>query len=115
MYVFKFEETPAGDPDQSSGRAARGIERKVLAQGEGGFFVNSSRMPSGTRIEPHHHNHDELIIVLEGGCTIDGGAEISPYDAVVIPAEETYGFTVGNEGMRFAVIRAGEASVEFVS
>jgi quercetin dioxygenase-like cupin family protein len=113
MHVFKYGEMATTDPDEGSEVSSRGIQRKVLAQGERGFFLNSSWMPSGLRIEPHRHNENELIIVLEGGCALDNGTQLRPFDAVVIPSGETYGFTVGDDGMRFAVIRMGEASIEF--
>jgi quercetin dioxygenase-like cupin family protein len=115
MHVFKYDQTPTTNPDEGSGVPSRGIQRKALAKGERGFFLNSSWMPAGLRIEPHRHNENELIIVLEGGCVLDNGTEMAPFDAVVIPSGETYGFTVGEDGIRFAVVRMGDASIEFAN
>ena len=87
-----------------------GARRKKLAKGEGGFFMNRSVLPSGFRVPPHHHDHDELMVVLEGGCSFDDGlAELGPNDSIVIRASYRYGFTCGPEGMEFLTIRTAEA------
>ena len=79
-----------------------GARRKKLAKGEGGFFMNRSVLPAGFRVPLHHHNHDELMVVLEGGCSFDDGlAELGPNDSIVIRASYRYGFTCGPEGLEF--------------
>jgi len=41
--------------------------------------MNRSMMPAGFRVPAHHHDHDELIVVLSGGCRFDDGlAELGP-------------------------------------
>ena len=87
-----------------------GARRKKLARGEGGFFMNRSILPSGFRVPPHSHDHDELMIVLDGGCRFDDAlAELGPDDSIVISANYRYGFTCGTEGMEFLTIRTGDA------
>jgi quercetin dioxygenase-like cupin family protein len=89
-----------------------GARRKKLAKGEGGFFMNRSVLPAGFRVPPHHHDHDELMVVLEGGCSFDDGlAELGPNDSIVIRASYRYGFTCGPEGMEFLTIRTAEAGI----
>ncbi len=89
-----------------------GARRKKLAKGEGGFFMNRSVLPAGFRVPPHHHNHDELMVVLEGGCSFDDGlADLGPDDSIVIRASYRYGFTCGPEGMEFLTIRTAEAGI----
>jgi quercetin dioxygenase-like cupin family protein len=89
-----------------------GARRKKLARGEGGFFMNRSVLPAGFRVPPHHHNHDELLVVLKGGCDFDDGvATLGPDDSIVIHASYRYGFTCGPEGMEFLTIRRGEAAI----
>ena len=101
---------PAELVKKASGGAAR---RKKIVRGEGGFFMNRSSMKAGFRVPPHKHDHDELIVVLSGGCRFDDGmAELGPGDSIVIHAETRYGFTCGDEGMDFLTIRSGEASVD---
>jgi quercetin dioxygenase-like cupin family protein len=74
--------------------------------------MNRSVMPADFRVPAHHHDHDELIVVLAGGCSFDDGlADLGPGDSVVIRANTHYGFTCGGEGMDFLTIRTGEASV----
>ena len=90
----------------------KGARRKKLARGEGGFFMNRSVLPPGFRVPPHHHDHDELMIVLAGGCTFDDGvATLGPDDSIVIQARFRYGFTCGDAGMEFLTIRRGEAAM----
>jgi quercetin dioxygenase-like cupin family protein len=89
-----------------------GARRKRLVRGDGGFFLNRSSMPPGFRVPPHVHDHDELLVVLAGGCRFDGElGELGPDDAIVIHAHTRYGFTCGPDGMDFLTIRRGEASV----
>ena len=87
-----------------------GARRKKLARGEAGFFMNRSVLPGGFRVPPHSHNHDELMIVLKGGCQFDDDlADLGPDDSIVIHASYRYGFTCGPEGMEFLTIRTGDA------
>ena len=126
--VFRFaaiawdrpRENEAGlRPPEALVRAAeaQGARRKRIARGEGGFFMNHSELPPGFHVPPHTHDHDELLVVLAGGCTFEGegdgsDAELGPHDAIVIRANTRYGFTCGAAGMRFLTVRSGEASVE---
>jgi quercetin dioxygenase-like cupin family protein len=122
--VFHFEKVAwddvAGgiDPAQPgmrelAGKArASGARRKKIVKGEGGFFMNRSVMPANFRVPAHHHDHDELLVVLSGGCRLDDGlAELGPGDSIVIRANTHYGFTCGEAGMDFLTIRTGEAKV----
>ena len=87
-----------------------GARRKKLARGEAGFFMNRSVLPAGFRVPPHSHDHAELMIVLDGGCSFDDGvADLGRDDAIVIPAHYRYGFTCGPQGMEFLTVRTGEA------
>jgi quercetin dioxygenase-like cupin family protein len=91
---------------------ASGARRKKMATGQAGFFMNHSVMPPGFTVPPHVHDHDELIVVIDGGCTIlGGGPALTANDAVAIRAGHEYGFECGADGMRFVTIRTGEANV----
>ena len=122
--VFHFEKidwddaASSLDPSDSRSRElartarASGARRKKIVKGEAGFFMNRSVMPADFRVPPHHHDHDELLVVLSGGCKFDDGlAELGPGDSIVIRADTHYGFTCGGEGMDFLTIRTGEAKV----
>jgi len=101
----------AGAPAALVAEAARtGARRKRMVTGQSGFFMNHSTMPAGFTVPAHTHDHDELIVVVEGGCTVhDGGPVLGPNDAMAIRAHHSYGFTCGADGMRFLTIRTGEA------
>jgi len=91
---------------------ATGARRKFVATGQEGFYMNHSEMPAGFTVPPHTHDHDELIVVIDGGCTIlGGGPDLKANDALTVPAHHEYGFRCGPEGMRFITIRTGEATV----
>jgi quercetin dioxygenase-like cupin family protein len=89
-----------------------GARRKKIVRGEGGFFMNRSVLPPDFRVPSHAHDHNEMLVVLRGGCRFDDGlAELGPDDTIVISANTRYGFTCGSEGMEFLTIRVGEATV----
>lgn len=96
--------------------AATGARRKRLVAGEAGFFMNYSALPAGFTVPVHTHSHDELIVIMEGGCTVlEGGPSLGPRDTLAIRANHAYGFTCGPDGMRFLTIRGGEASTELTA
>jgi len=87
-----------------------GARRKMLAAGECGFHSQYSVMPAGYTVPSHSHNHDELFVVLSGGCTMHGdGREVHAHDSMAISAGSRYGFTCGPEGMTFVVVRRDRA------
>jgi quercetin dioxygenase-like cupin family protein len=113
-----FADTPwadeqTGNAPQELVEAAQrsGARRKRMVTGQAGFFMNHSVMPAGFEVPPHTHSHDELIVVLAGGCTmLEGGPELVADDAMVLTAGHRYGFVCGPEGMTFLTIRTGEAT-----
>jgi quercetin dioxygenase-like cupin family protein len=108
------DESPApGAPTELVAEARRaGARRKRMATGQGGFYMNHSVMPAGLTVPEHSHDHDELIVVMDGGCTmLGGGPTLRARDAMVLRAGHRYGFTCGDDGMSFITIRNGEAQV----
>jgi quercetin dioxygenase-like cupin family protein len=91
--------------------AETGAKRKRLVKGEAGFFMNYSVLPPNFTGPTHTHSHDELLVIVKGGCTIlDGGPTLGVNDTMAIAANHAYGFTCGPDGMTMLTIRAGEAS-----
>lgn len=87
-----------------------GARRKRIATGQAGFHMNHSELPAGFTIPLHTHDHDELITILAGGCTmLDGGPALGPRDTMVLRAGHAYGFTCGPDGMTFLTIRTADA------
>ena len=122
--IFEFDAIPWVDERSEPNQAPRLIEaaertgarRKRIARGHGGFFQQYTTMPAAFEVPMHAHDHDELFIVLAGGCTFwpDGpghAVELKARDSVALAANHEYSFVCGPEGMEFYVIRQGEAGV----
>ena len=106
------EEQPADTPKELVEEAERlGARRKFLAQGDGGFYSQLSEFPAGYTVPMHSHDHNEMIVIMEGGCTmLGGGPTLKAGDSMVLIAGFEYGFTAGDGGMTFMTIRPGAAS-----
>ena len=61
-----------------------GARRKFLARGEGGFHSQYSEFPPGYAVPLHSHDHDELILLLDGSCTMSDGQVLGRHDSVVL-------------------------------
>ena len=93
-----------------------GARRKKVVTGQGGFYMNRSVLPAGFRVPPHRHDHDELMVVLRGGCSFDDDlGSLGADDTIVIQANTGYGFTCGADGMEFLTIRIGESATSLSS
>jgi len=95
--------------------AKSGARRKMLAQGETGIYVQYSELPPKFRIDAHAHTHDEVITLISGSCTVDGGTTMQATDTVCIKGGTVYGFTAGDDGMVFLTIRGGESQTNFAN
>jgi len=115
---FKIEELPWPD-EAKEGNAPRelveeaqrlGAKRKFLARGQGGYYSQYSVFPPGYTVPMHSHDHDEMIVILAGGCTMLGDrTQLTAHDSVVLLGGFEYGFTAGDEGLTFITIRNGVA------
>jgi quercetin dioxygenase-like cupin family protein len=59
------------------------------------------------RFQPHAHEHDEIIFVLEGELRL-GNRVVAPGSSVYIPARTLYTLSAGPEGVRFLNFRAAQ-------
>jgi quercetin dioxygenase-like cupin family protein len=100
---------PGTDPEAAAEAGRQGAARRLLAQGDGGFFTQVVKLPPGFVAPVHSHDHAEVFMVLEGSCEFDG-APMERFDLTVIEANQPYGFTAGPEGLSFFIVRQGEAS-----
>lgn len=87
---------------------ADGPGRKFLVEGDGGFYVQTVRMPPGFDAPVHTHDHAEVFMVLAGSCTFNG-QPMGPFDVTVVDAGEPYGFVAGADGVQFLVTRKAAA------
>ena len=114
--VYRFDEmewhvpvAQGTDPAAAAEAGRKGTRRRFLAQGDSGFYAQVVEMPPGFEAPVHSHDHAEVFMVLDGSCTMNGD-RMGPCDMAVIPANGAYGFTAGPDGLRFLVVRTGEAS-----
>lgn len=106
------DETTSGAPKALVEDAQKaGARRKYLARGEGGFYSQISWFPAGYVVPEHRHDHDELIMVLEGSLTMLGdGPTLRALDSVALEAGLEYGFVAGDDGVTFTTIRQAAAA-----
>ena len=69
---------PAPIPTAARGGGAQGVARKLLAQGDAGFYAQVVRFPPDFEAPVHSHDHAEIFMVLEGSCDFDGAADGAP-------------------------------------
>ncbi|HEX4016236.1 MAG TPA: cupin domain-containing protein [Frankiaceae bacterium] len=112
--AIAFPDETKSNVDQALVEAAQrsGARRKYLARGEGGFYSQISWFPAGYTVPAHRHDHEEMIMVLEGSLTLLGdGPTLGRFDSMVLEAGDEYGFTAGEQGMTFLTVRSAEASI----
>jgi hypothetical protein len=120
---FRLDEVPWPDETRTNAprelvEAARrqGAKRKFLARGEGGFHSQYSVFPAGYTVPLHSHDHDEMIVLLDGSCTmLGGGPTLDAHDSMVLRGGHEYGFTAGPAGMTFLTIRTGASTTQLAS
>ena len=100
---------PGTDPEDAAAAGRAGAARRLLAQGDGGFYTQVVRMPPRFAAPVHSHDHSEVFMVLEGSCEFDG-EPMTRFDVVVVEAGDAYGFTAGPDGLSVLVVRQGAAS-----
>jgi quercetin dioxygenase-like cupin family protein len=100
---------PGTDLEAAAAAGRAGAARRLLAQGDGGFYTQVVRMPPRFAAPVHSHDHSEVFMVLEGSCEFDG-EPMTRFDLVVVEAGDSYGFTAGPDGLSFLVVRQGAAS-----
>jgi quercetin dioxygenase-like cupin family protein len=113
--IYRFDDaqwhvpvSPGTDAAEAADAGRRGAARKLLTQGDGGFYSQVVRLPPGFEAPAHSHDHAEIFMVLEGSCRFDG-EPMDRFDMVVVAANEPYGFVAGPDGLSFLVVRTGAA------
>jgi quercetin dioxygenase-like cupin family protein len=113
--IYRFDDaewhvpvSPGTDAGEAATAGRRGAARKLLTQGDGGFYSQVVRLPAGFEAPAHSHDHAEIFMVLEGSCRFDG-EPMERFDMVVVAANEPYGFVAGPDGLSFLVVRTGAA------
>ena len=90
--IHRFEDAewhvpvaPGTDPEEAAAAGRAGAARRLLAQGDGGFYTQVVRMPPRFAAPVHSHDHSEVFMVLEGSCDFDG-EPMTRFDVVVVEA-----------------------------
>lgn len=78
-----------------------------------GLQVFEVRMMPGEVIEPHAHESDEIIFVLEGELVL-GSRTLTTGASVSIQGNTLYGFRAGERGLRYLNFR-GSADRTFIT
>ncbi len=119
--IYRFEEAPwhvptapGTDPEQAAAAGRQGAARRLLAQGDEGFFAQVVRLPANFEAPVHSHDHEEVFMVLEGACAFDG-QPMGRFDMTVVAANQPYGFVAGADGLSFLVVRRGPATFSAAS
>ena len=106
------EDAPEELRDLAEKAKAVGARRAQVTTGAIGLYTQLSEMPAGYEVPPHRHSAHELMVILEGSCTIAGGPTLHAGDMAEVPADSEYGFTVGPDGIRFIVIRPNKSTTK---
>ena len=109
----KLVEAPWEDPRNAPANLRKladqakkvGARRAQVTTGMLGLYTQLSEMPAGYQVPAHTHSAHELMVILDGGCTIVDGPTLTAGDMVEIPAGTDYGFDVDADGIRFIVVR----------
>jgi len=114
--IYRYDEAewhvpvaPGTDPEAAAEAGRQGAARRLLAQGDGGFYTQVVKLPPGFAAPAHSHDHAEVFMVLEGSCEFDG-QPMARFDLTVVDANQPYGFTAGPDGLSFLIVRQGAAS-----
>ena len=93
-----------GEPTKMGEPIVRGS--RFFGDMEMGPWVMINALHPGFVSQPHSHDQDEVIYVVEGMLTLDD-QECGPGTLIFNEKDTVYGFTVGDQGVRFLNIRQG--------
>ena len=83
---------------------------QFIGDPEKGPWIYINSMEPNSAAEPHSHTEDEVIYIIEGSLTV-GDRTCGPGTVISMERGTEYGFTVGQEGVRFLNIRPGLAKI----
>jgi len=99
--------------DPSTTRApedeAQRSRRQIINDDYPYVFLASS--PANGIVKAHSHSEPEVMVVLEGSVKINE-EHCGPGTVAVIPAEETYGLSVGDEELVYLIARPRNARLQ---
>jgi redox-sensitive bicupin YhaK (pirin superfamily) len=75
---------------------------------EQGPWVMINSLNAGFASRTHAHSQDEIIYIVQGSLTLEGGKACGAGTLIFMEKDTEYGFTVGNEGVRFLNVRGAK-------
>ncbi len=107
--IMHIDEAPwvRGGPREEGSDTGGG---QIVGDVEAGPWIHINWLPGGRTASPHHHNHDEVMYIVEGGFDM-GNRKCGPGTVLHIEKDTQYGFTTWPEGVRFLNIRQGLATI----
>ena len=105
--IMHIDDAPyrRGGPNTLGGPITRG--NQFFGDMEKGPWVMINSLHPGFVSKPHSHDQDELIYIVQGTMTM-GSKECGPGTLVFMEKDTVYGFTAGDEGVRFLNVRPGK-------
>ena len=80
--------------------------QQLIGDKEKGPWVYVNTLKAGIVIDPHSHSQDEVIYILDGEIKIEERF-CGPGTVIYMQRDTDYGFTVGQDGVRFLNVRPG--------
>lgn len=77
-------------------------------QGRDGMSLVRLDFPPGAMLPRHSHSADCLYYIVSGGIVM-GRRELGPGDGFYVPADQPYGYRVGNDGVSLLEFRQSTA------
>ena len=105
MAVVRLAELPVSD---FHGAAVRQLAPRADEAGE--LTIFRSTLPAGTRYPLHFHDHEEVVVVLDGSatCMLDGLPHaVRSGDAAIVPANAVHSLLAETVVELLAIFPAG--------
>jgi hypothetical protein len=106
--IMHIDDAPwnKGGPNKLGGPIERG--NQFFGDMELGPWVMINSLNAGFVSRTHSHGQDEVIYIIQGGLTTEDGEAHGVGTLIFMETGTEYGFTVGDEGVRFLNFRRGK-------
>lgn len=95
---------PTSDDQMERMQSGAHLTVPFRQQGPGGFSLVEIYFAPGYLLPKHSHSSDCLYYIVEGGIVM-GQRELGPGDGFFLPADQTYAYHAGPEGVKLLEFR----------